>query len=355
MNMGTSPATLAMDGWAGLPLKEVLPGILMFTLPVDYGIDHVNVYLIRESEGWCLFDTGAECEAARALWLRALAGPLAAGLTRIIVSHHHPDHLGLAVWLHERTGAPVLMREEEVTVARQTHVAHAGDRAYCIDFMRRHGMAPEDAQQVVGGVLQSNMACAVPARVEPLEAGQTLHIGAHAFDVLVLGGHSIAQICLYEPRLKLLLTGDQLLERITPNIGVWPYGETDPLPRYLDSLRAIAGLEIERVLPAHHDVYHAGVKRAHGLVAHHQKALRKFMARLDAGGMNATELGHAVYGAQSDPLHAYLAMGETLAHLLWLERYGHARRDETPTVTRWYPVAAAGGEPTLTLSGDMSR
>ena len=112
MNMSTSQATSVMEEPVELPLKEVLPGILMFTLPVDYGIDHVNIYLIRESEGWCLFDTGADCEAARALWLRALEGPLAAGLTRIIVSHHHPDHLGLAVWLHERTGATILMRED---------------------------------------------------------------------------------------------------------------------------------------------------------------------------------------------------------------------------------------------------
>ncbi len=355
MNTSTFPATSDLDLSAELPLREVLPGILMFTLPVDYGIDHVNIYLIRDGEGWCLFDTGADCEAARALWLRALEGPLAASLTRIIVSHHHPDHLGLAVWLHERTGAPILMREEELTVARQTHVASAQDRSYCIDFMCRHGLSANDAQQVVGGVLQSNMACAVPAHVEPIEAGQKLRIGDHAFDVLVLGGHSIAQICLYEPSLKLLLTGDQLLERITPNIGVWPYGETDPLPRYLDSLRILAGLAIEHVLPAHHRVYHAGVERAHGLAAHHQRALRKFLARLGAGGMSATELGCAVYGAQSDPLHAYLAMGETLAHLLWLERSGFVSREETSAVISWYPVTTVNGEPTLTLSGDIPR
>ncbi len=71
--------------------------------------------------------------------------------------------------------------------------------------------------------------------------------------------------------------------------------------------------------------------------------------------MNATELGYAVYGAQRDPLHAYVAMGETLAHLLWLQRAGHVRHEETPAATRWYPVTAAGEEPTLTLSGDMSR
>jgi len=350
VNTSTFPATSDLDLSAELPLREVLPGILMFTLPVDYGIDHVNIYLIRDGQGWCLFDTGADCEAARALWSQALAGPLKAGLTRIIVSHHHPDHLGLAVWLHERTGAPILMREEELTVARQTHVSSDADRAYCVDLMCRHGLSVVEARYVVGGVLQSNMACAVPTRVEPLEAGQMLRIGEHVFEVLVLGGHSIAQICLYEPKVKLLLTGDQLLERITPNIGVWPYGETDPLPRYLDSLRTIAALEIEHVLPAHHDVYHAGVKRAHGLVAHHQKALRKFMARLGAPSMNATELGHAVYGAQSDPLHAYLAMGETLAHLLWLERAAYVQREETTGVTCWTAVPAAGVEPSLTLS-----
>ncbi len=336
--MNTFPATAGINGSVGLPLREVLPGILMFTLPVDYGIDHVNIYLIRDGEGWCLFDTGADCESARALWLCALAGPLTAGLTRIIVSHHHPDHLGLAVWLHQLTGAPILMREEELAVARQTHVASASERAYCIDFICRHGLAPQAAQQVVGGVLQSNMACAVPARVEPIEAGQTLLVGDHAFDVLVLGGHSIAQICLYEPQLKLLLTGDQLLERITPNIGVWPYGETDPLPRYLDSLRTIAGLEIEHVLPAHHRVYHAGVERAHGLVAHHQRALRKFLACLGAGGITAAELGYAVYGTQSDPLHAYLAMGETLAHVLWLQTEGHVTSCVDAGVVRWSPV-----------------
>lgn len=351
MNTSNAPSPSKEGASDSLPLSEVLPGILMFTLPVDYGIDHVNVYLIRDGEGWCLFDTGADCAAARALWTRALDGPLKAGLTRIIVSHHHPDHMGLAMWLHERTGAPILMREEERAVARQTHVPTAQDSAYCVDMICRHGLSAKDAQHVVGGVLQSNMACAVPAQIQSIEPGQVLHIGAQVFNVLVLGGHSIAQVCLYEPNLKLLLTGDQLLERITPNIGVWPYGETDPLPRYVDSLRTIAALQIDHVLPAHHRVYQAGVERAHGLVAHHERALRKFMARLDAQGMSAAELGHVVYGGQSDPLHAYLAMGETLAHLLWLERHGHVRRDEATGITRWYPDKAAQDLPTLTFSG----
>ena len=185
--------------------------------------------------------------------------------------------------------------------------------------------------------------------VEPTNIAR-IAIGNHVFEALVLGGHSVAQVSLYEPNLKLLLTGDQLLERITPNIGVWPYGETDPLPRYLDSLRTIARLDIAHVLPAHHRVYEAGVQRAHALVAHHGRALRKFMAKLGPQGMTAAELGLAVYGDQHEVLHAYLAMGETLAHLLWLERQGHVRREETPARIRWYPGPKAAELPTLTLS-----
>lgn len=337
MNMNTSPSAPIIDLLAELPLKEVLPGILMFTLPVDYGIDHVNIYLIRDGEGWCLFDTGADCEAARALWLRALAGPLAAGLTRIIVSHHHPDHLGLAAWLAQVTGAPILMRPEEREVARATSVPDEAGRRHCVEFMCRHGLSPSDAHEIVSGVLQENLACDEPPPSTSLEDGQCLEIGDYRFDVLVLGGHSIAQICLYEPDFKLLLTGDQLLERITPNVGVWPYGETNPLPRYIDSLRVIAGLPIEHVLPAHHRVYHAGEKRAHGLAAHHQRALRRFKAGLREG-MSAADLGEANYGKQSETLHGFLAMGETLAHLLWLEADGHVTSRVDTGVVRWSPV-----------------
>jgi len=203
--------------------------------------------------------------------------------------------------------------------------------------MLRHGMSLGEAEEIVSGVLQENLGCDEPPPSTSLEDGQRLEIGDFCFDVLVLGGHSVAQICLYEPDLKLLLTGDQLLERITPNVGVWPYGEPHPLPRYIDSLRAIAGLPIEHVLPAHHHVYHAGVARAHGLVAHHQRALRRFKEGLREG-MTAVELGEARYGKQSEALHRFLAMGETLAHLLWLESDGHVRSSEDAGVLRWAPI-----------------
>jgi Zn-dependent hydrolases, including glyoxylases len=210
------PSARDADTIAGLPLREVLPGILMFTLPVEYGIDHVNVYLIQDGKGWCLFDTGSDCASARKLWEQALAGPLQAGLTRIVVSHHHPDHMGLAVWLHERTGAPIWMRPEEAHVAEQMHVRRAEEQAECVRFICRHGLSEPDASAVVHEVLQASMACAVPDHIETIAPNAQIAIGAHVFEALVLGGHSVAQVCLYEPNLKLLLTGDQLLERIRP-------------------------------------------------------------------------------------------------------------------------------------------
>jgi len=116
----------------------------MFTLPVDYGIDHVNIYLIRDGEGWCLFDTGADCEAARALWLRALAGPLVGGLTRIIVSHHHPDHLGLAGWLCKKWQIPLEIARTEYLLAKtlilETHPVPPAD---VVEFYTRAGWPDE--------------------------------------------------------------------------------------------------------------------------------------------------------------------------------------------------------------------
>ena len=103
----------------------------------------------------------------------------------------------------------------------------------------------------------------------------------------------------------------------------------------------------EHVLPAHHHAYHAGEARAHGLVAHHQRALRRFKEGLREG-MSAVELGEASYGKQSEALHRFLAMGETLAHLLWLESDGHVRSSEDAGVLRWAPIQRSD-QPTVQI------
>lgn len=315
-------------------LVEVAPDILRLRLPLDEGIDHVNVYLIRDGAGWLLFDTGVDSADARACWERLLAGPLAGGLSRIVVSHHHPDHLGLARWLRERTGAVVYLRPEERDSAEQTALPTPKAMDACRGYFGLHGMDADDVSAIAGDLLRRFMACDTRFQSQTLEHGEVLHVGRYRFNVMVQGGHSVAQFCLHEPTAGLLLTGDQLLERITPNLSLLPWGDRHPLRHYLASLEQTVALDLRCVLPAHHGVYAGGVARARGLIRHHERALERFRARL-LPGMKAMDVATAVYGRRRDVLDRFLALTESLAHLQYLEEQSEISRDAD---ARWHPL-----------------
>ncbi len=326
-------ATTAQTAVESDDLVEVAPDILRLRLPLDEGIDHVNLYLVRDGAGWLLFDTGVDSADARACWERLLSGPLAGGLTRIVVSHHHPDHLGLARWLRERTGAVVYLRPEERDSAEQTALPTPKAMDACRGYFGLHGMDVDDVTAITGDLLRRFMACDTRFQSQTLEHGEVLHVGRYRFNVLVQGGHSVAQFCLHEPTAGLLLTGDQLLERITPNLSLLPWGDRHPLRHYLASLEQTAALDLRCVLPAHHGEYAGGVARARGLIRHHERALERFRARL-LPGMKAMDVANAVYGRRRDVLDRFLALTESLAHLQYLEEQSEIRRGADAC---WHP------------------
>lgn len=332
MNATTAETAVVPDD-----LIEVAPDILRLRLPMDEGIDHVNLYLVRDGVGWLLFDTGVDTPDARACWERLLAGPLAGGLTRIVVSHHHPDHLGLARWLHVRTGAVVHLRPEERDSDEQTSLPTPKAMEACRSYFERHGMEADDVTAITGDLLRRFMASDTRFQSQTLEHGEVLQVGRYRFHVLVQGGHSVAQFCLHEPTAGLLLTGDQLLERITPNLSLLPWGDRHPLRHYLASLDQTAALDLRCVLPAHHDVYAGGAARARNLIRHHERALDKFRTRLRAG-MKGMDVATAVYGQRRDVLDRFLALTESLAHLQYLEEQSEVMRDAD---ARWHPLPRA--------------
>jgi glyoxylase-like metal-dependent hydrolase (beta-lactamase superfamily II) len=317
---------------ATLRLHEAAPDIWQLRMPLDVsGLDHSNVFLIREDRGWCAFDTGIDTKDAREVWSAALAGPFKEGLSRIVVSHHHPDHLGLASWLREITGAPVIVRPEELSAARAAGIADPGAEPGIREFFRRNGMPAEDVDTMVNDVMKTFYACAIPEQTQTVEHGQRMAIGRYGFEVMVTGGHSVAQVSLHDPSNGVFLCGDQMLEWITSNVGLWPYGDAHPLANHLRSLDEIASREVKLVLPAHHDVYAPEGNRAEALRAHHVRMLSVFRERLQAR-MTAWELSQAVYGKLRDLQHRVLALVETLAHLQWLRDAGDiACREERDT------------------------
>jgi len=318
------------NAWIGRNLDEVATDILKFRLPLDIGLDHSNVYLIREDAGWCAFDTGIDSKAVRDIWSAALDGPLKEGITRIVVSHHHVDHLGLAAWLQETTGAPVFVRPEELATARAMMLTDPGTASTFRDHFTRNGFPVEDVDRTIGEFMPTFFRCALPKETRMPEHGQRMAIGRRLFEVLVTGGHSAAQVALYDPSDGLFLSGDQMLEWITPNVSLWPFGDTEPLANFLRSLDRIDSRDIRLILPAHYKAYAPRENRAEAMRTHHRQMLRRFRERLH-GRMSGFELGEAVYGTQPDLLNRILALLETLSHLQWLQKEGTvARHDDEP-------------------------
>ncbi|MGA8754220.1 MBL fold metallo-hydrolase [Candidatus Deferrimicrobium sp.] len=320
-----------------MPLRKVARDILQLRMPLDAGIDHNNVYLIREDAGWCVFDTGIDSPAVRNIWTTAFSGSLKDGISRIVVSHHHPDHLGLAAWLQETKDAPVYIRPEELAAARTAGLPDPSEEAMFREYFGRNGMSAKDIDWLIDDFMRSFFACAIPRETRTLESGKRFLIGRYAFEILIQGGHSVAQVALHDPSAGILLSGDQMLERITPNVGLWPYGDTDPLVNYFRSLDEFESRDIRFVLPGHDDVYRTDGRRPEMLRAHHRGMLSKFLGRI-RGKMTGFELSEAVFGKQLGIDNRVLALLETLAHLQWLHRKREVVRHDDLHTSRYERV-----------------
>ncbi len=325
------------DVWVGQNLHEVAPDILQFRLPLDIGLDHSNVYLIREDAGWCAFDTGIDSKAGRDIWSAALDGPLKEGVTRIVISHHHVDHLGLAAWLQEATGAAVYVRPEELAAARARLLPDPGVASTIRDHFTRNGFPAADVDRTLGEFMPTFYHCTLPKETRTLENGQRMAIGRRVFEVLVTGGHSVAQVALYNPSDGFFFSGDQMLEWITPNIGLWPFGDKEPLASFLSSLDRIGMLDIRLILPGHYKVYAPRENRVEALRAHHRQMLTRFREQL-RGRMSGFDLGESVYGKQPDLHNRILALLETLSHLQWLQKEGTVARYDGEQISRYERV-----------------
>ena len=222
---------------------EVAPGVLWVRMTLPFLLDHVNLYLIEDGPGWALIDTGIGDDATKAAWTALLGGVMAGRpITRLVLTHCHPDHLGLAGWLAERFGMPMLMSRTEYLMAQNIRFNSEGigSDAHRAFYVRR-GLAADAVDALLGrGHDYLRMTTGLPPTFSRLVAGEGIEIGGRRFEVLTGGGHSPEQAMLLCREDKLFLAADQVLARISPNISVWPWEpEEDPLGAYLHSLRAL--------------------------------------------------------------------------------------------------------------------
>jgi glyoxylase-like metal-dependent hydrolase (beta-lactamase superfamily II) len=315
-------------------LTEVAPGLLWLRLALPFRLNHVNIYLLEDGDGYAAIDTGIGDAATQAIWEQLLDGPLKARpLTQIIVTHFHPDHVGMAGWLCERTGAPLLMSQTEYLTSRLIHSEpEALDAEPYRSFYLGHGLDPDTTAKLLGGGNRYlHMVTGLPRTFRRLVAGEVLQIGTRALTVLTGGGHAPEQVMLHDPANNLLLAADQVLARISPNISVQAMDpDGDPLGIYLRSLAALnAGLPANTLVLPGHDLPFTGLHaRTNALAAHHAARCEAILDACRIRGLTGAELVPVVFRRPIDDPHQMgFAFSEALAHANLMLRAGTLRQE----------------------------
>ncbi|HLS82014.1 MAG TPA: MBL fold metallo-hydrolase [Steroidobacter sp.] len=322
---------------------DVVPGCIQWLrMPLPMALNHINLYLVRDGAGWRIIDTGFDTAVTRALWEQILP-ELGAPITGIVCTHHHGDHCGLAGWLTEKLRVPLYMSRAEYFAMRLVHDTSLDsweDRVY----FRRAGLNDAQVEELGKALQQFTDVHSPPARAyRRLRDGETLVIGDFQWQLRGGEGHSPEHIALYCSELGVLLSGDQLLGRISPNVGVLPFEpEANPLKEWLTSLERIGELPNETlVLPSHELPFHGLRTRAEQLQRHHFSVLDRVLAFCAERPDTVYGLSRRLFPDRRGALDSVLAIGETMAHLAYLLKQRRVQRSLTAADSYEYRVCGA--------------
>jgi glyoxylase-like metal-dependent hydrolase (beta-lactamase superfamily II) len=315
-------------------VTKVAPGVHWLRMPLPFRLNHINLWLLEDGGGWTIVDTGIDSPPTRAAWEAIFANALdGRKVTRVIVTHFHPDHMGLAGWLTRRWGVALWVTEGEWLWGRMMSDDRddAGFAADQMPFYVKAGVGPATVRIFAGkGNPYAPQVSAIPRSYHRLVDGMTVEIGGRSWTVIVGRGHAPEHACLYCPELGLFIAGDQVLPKISPNVSVWPTEpEGNPLARFLGSLETIrrAVPADVLVLPSHNLPFHGLHTRIDQLVQHHQDRLAEVMAAC-AEPHSASEIVPLMFRRDLDPHQLVFAIGEALAHLHLLAADGRLARSE---------------------------
>jgi glyoxylase-like metal-dependent hydrolase (beta-lactamase superfamily II) len=322
--------------------QEVAPQLFWLRMPLPMsGLNHINVWALRDGAGWTLVDTGMQTTDTAALWQSALAGPLErAPVVRVICTHMHPDHIGMAGWLTREYQCRLWTTRLEYLTCRVL-VADTGREAPA-DGVRFYRAAGWDEEALAhyrarfGGF--GKAVYALPDSYRRVSDGEELSIGGRIWRAVVGRGHSPEHLCLHCPELEVLISGDQVLPRITSNVSVFPTEpDADPLSDWLESLAAIARRVPDEVLvlPSHNEPFRGLHARLAALINGHEQRLLRLLEQLGEP-RRAVDLFGVLFRRHAGPDMLSMATGETVAHLNCLLRRGLALRELDENGIAWY-------------------
>ena len=305
----------------------IAPGVLWVRLALPFALDHINVYLLEDGGGWTLVDTGIGDDRTIAAWESLLGDELHdKPIWRVIVTHFHSDHCGMAGWICRRFRAKLYMSGTEYgrfATLQQDQQPDALDDWE--QFYRRAGLSREKIDLIArtGHRYMQHMTGLEPARI--LAAGDEITIGSRTWRVLTGGGHSPEQIMLYCPADGLFLSADQILAKISPNVSVWcDAPEADPLRRYLASLNESPhAVDNDVLVLAGHNLPFRGLHaRVAQLKQHHNDRCDLIETACRASPQSVADLLPLLFRRDLDPQQTSFAAGEALAHVNYMRAEG---------------------------------
>lgn len=341
VNMDISCGVVPEPGTA----YQVAPGVMWVRMPMPLPLDHVNIWAVKESVGWTIVDSGLSTEATEMSWraLFAAEGALQGGPARVIATHMHQDHVGMAGWLARKFRCVLWMTGLEYLRSR----VHEADDASSLSsdeatFYRRAGWDEEVIKEYrarygyFGRYLSK-----LPRSYRRVRDGEHVRIGLHDWRVITGAGHSPEHACLYCAELKVFISGDQVLPRISSNVSVSPIEpDANPLDEWLLSLRRMA-VEVPDdvlVLPSHQEPFRGLHARLESLTREVDASIVRLKSALKerkrAVDVFADLFSREITGG--DLHHLRLATGESLAHLNYLWHRGEVSREIDRNGVAWY-------------------
>jgi len=324
---------------------EIAKGVLWAQLPLPMALDHLNVYLLEDADGWTIVDTGMDTKPCREAWEALIAGPLAGKpIARVLVTHHHPDHVGLAGWLCERFDAPLIASRTAYFFARSLQLdAWTELPAEAQRYYRRAGYGTRELEMAQGRAKYGfgMVCCKLPIGFQRVQEGETLRLAGRDWHVAFGQGHAPDHLVLVCKEDGLIIGGDQVLPRITSVIGVYATEpEADPLGEWLEACaRLREDLPAEAlVLPGHNEPFTGVSIRLGQLIEHHEEALVKLIDFLAIEPRTAIQCFDPLFDRKiTDPLLSF-ATSEALAHLNHLVVEGRAVREDKDGVSLYSHV-----------------
>lgn len=290
-------------------------------LPLPFELRWIHTYILRDSEGYTVIDCGLNDDQAWETW-QAVFDHLhikPQDIRRIILTHYHPDHYGLAGRLQQYTGADVWMSALTEQYAERFWSRDGGHLEKIAESYRRYGLPAATAEDMKRNMQSLRDRVYPRPDVKIFNPGDTFSLGGRIYEVWHTPGHAEDHVSFYDPKREWLIGGDILLRKITPNISLYPGGDPNSLHTFFTTLATLEKKKIRKVFPAHGPVFDDVHVRIQELYQHHEERLQEIEQLVD-GTRSAYDICLRLFGTELSIHNLRFAMAETLAHLEYLRK-----------------------------------